>query len=135
MYQSEGRHLVCILFFFCSTYFLRFISDSVVVPKSEEPAEGGTFGATLCDLDEVTTFCFGAGFIIYFTWVNVLFDFAPLMLIIFFHHQSFKHEKVYQTESSLLEQCERELRNGPRHSRANSGTYDPHITVQSLLML
>lgn len=32
VYQSEGRHLLCILFFFCSTYTLRFFSDRLVIP-------------------------------------------------------------------------------------------------------
>lgn len=32
VFQSEGRNLLCILVFFCSTYFMRFISDRCIIP-------------------------------------------------------------------------------------------------------
>ena len=50
-------------------------------------------------------------------WTNVLFDFAPIMVIIYFHHRSFRFDnqqdarnsEVQQEEDNMLGEYEGEL--------------------------
>ena len=38
VFESEAKNLTCILVFFCSTYFLRFVSDYIFVPELGDPS-------------------------------------------------------------------------------------------------
>ena len=53
VFESEAKNLTCILIFFCSTYFLRFISDNYVVPNMTDSLEK----AMPCVLDGYPTHC------------------------------------------------------------------------------
>ena len=85
------RNLSIILVFFCSTYVLRFISDKYIVPRLAQPQHW-----KLCTLEGRTTYCIDSVFIQYYLWTSLLFDFAPLGIIVFFHHRSFRLEKGYK---------------------------------------
>lgn len=84
-FSSEANHLICILVFFCSTYILRFASDRFVLPKLEEEN-------VACMLDGQQTICVTACFVLYYMYSSLMFDFAPLAVIIYFHHMSFKND-------------------------------------------
>ena len=84
-FSSEANHLICILVFFCSTYILRFASDRFVLPKLEEEN-------VACTLDGQQTICVTASFVLYYMYSSLMFDFAPLAVIIYFHHMSFKND-------------------------------------------
>lgn len=45
-----------------------------------------------CMVKGSDTICITSGLIIYYMWLNVLFDFAPIMVIIYFHHRSFRFD-------------------------------------------
>ena len=45
-----------------------------------------------CMVKSSETKCITSGLIIYYMWGNVFFDFAPIMVIIYFHHRSFRFD-------------------------------------------
>ena len=96
-FSSEANHLICILVFFCSTYILRFVSDYWILPKLEDEQ-------ILCTIDDHETICVTTAFILYYGYSSLLFDFAPIAVIIYFHHKSFKNDirSRSQNESNTL---------------------------------
>ena len=85
-FDSEANHLICILVFFCSTYLMRFVSDRWLIALLAKPVP-----CTVPGIDHVTI-CLDITFFLYYLWTSLLFDFAPLSVIIYFHHQSFKND-------------------------------------------
>ena len=83
-FSSEANHLSCILLFFCSTYTLRFLSDYLILPKLQERSV-----PCVINQDHLTE-CVTLTFILYYMYSSLLFDFAPLSVIIYFHHRSFR---------------------------------------------
>ncbi len=85
-FQSEVNHMFVFLFIFAITYLLRWISDAYIVPDIV------TNHVQQCILEGVGTFCVKAGFISYYLWTSLIFDFLPLFIIVYFHHKSFRHQ-------------------------------------------
>ena len=85
-FDSEANHLSCILVFFCTTYLLRFISDFWIIPSLSQYED-----LVPCNLG-YDTLCVNTTFVLYYQWTSLVFDFAPLSVIIYFHHKSFKND-------------------------------------------
>ena len=60
----------------------------------------------LPDTGGVPTACVGGWFLIYYGWTSLLFDFFPLGIIAYFHHNSFKHQKNC---GSVLDTCQSDV--------------------------
>ena len=90
VFKSETKHLSLILAFFSFTYMVRFISDFWIAPIFSK-----TSSLKPCILnDGLETLCGPTIAILYAVWMSVLYDFLPLSIIVYFHHKSFRHDKV-----------------------------------------
>lgn len=107
-FNSEANHLSCILIFFSLTYLLRFCSDQWIIPRLQTEEH-----LVPCTLDGQTTICVNTEFILYYLWTSLLFDFAPIIVIIYFHHKSFKKDtrRNFDGHSSMVASSERETEN------------------------
>lgn len=69
---------------------MRFFSDYVIIPNNIQDGN-----LNQCHIErngvDYTTLCLPFWFLIYYTTTALVFDLAPLGVIIFFHHNSFKH--------------------------------------------
>ena len=90
-FRSDAAHMTCSLAFFVITYWVRSASDYWVVPQLT------TFYQT-CTLDDEPTYCVKEWFLLYYLYSNLIFDFAPLLIIMYFHHKAFSMDQRRQSE-------------------------------------
>ena len=91
-FSGEAKNLLFILLLFSSTYLIRFISDWWVVPNAFYTIT--YYSESNCwvksDGVPINTKCLNFGFYLYYLPITLLFDFLPLIVIMSFHHNTFK---------------------------------------------
>ena len=96
VYESEAKHMTCILIFFLTTYGARFFSDYFAIPYLTNTEHYQT-----CIIDNTETVCVTNSFIHYYLWTSLIFDLAPIGVIIYFHHRSFRLDMKLRQGSVL----------------------------------
>ena len=103
VYESEAIHLTWILVFFLFTYGARFCSDLWVIPYLTRSGN-----LDKCLINGMTTFCVNSVFIIYYMWTALFFDLAPIGVIVYFHHRSFRLQAQLRVGSVLTNNSSKE---------------------------
>ena len=87
-FHNETRNLLFILITFFLTYFTRYISDYFFIPQLNDVDEVGP-----CLYYETKTVCSSFTLVMYYTWSELIWDFLPVFLLIWFHHRNFRPKK------------------------------------------
>ena len=97
-FYGEFAHLSWILIVFVLTYVVRFFSDYFyLAPLIED-----TNKLVECTIDGEDTYCISANVIIYYVWTSLIFDFLPIVILIYFHHQAFSREMDNKRQGSMI---------------------------------
>ena len=100
-FKAEFTNLKITLILFDLTYILRWCSDYYVIPWF---FDGN--GLTKCDYVDPkfqeavdVSFCCNFNFIMYYTLTSFVWDWAPIYIILYFHHRNFKIKRTKSIES------------------------------------
>lgn len=86
VFKTDTARMLWTQIFFVCTYIMRAVSDYFVIPQLEKYRE-------VCTINGTETVCLKSWFLLYYLWTNIIFDFFPLTLIIWFHHRHFRQDR------------------------------------------
>ena len=100
-FKSELFNLKITLLLFDLTYILRWFSDKYVIPWFFDGR--GITGCNVTDNERFPDFdksiCCDFNLIMYYTLTSFVWDWAPIFIILYFHHKSFKIRRSKSIES------------------------------------
>ena len=98
-FKGEFNNLLCILFFFSSTYLLRFLSGWFITPFYIEtnvsyysPRNCLIWAHSGGEEAYARSKCLPFEYYMYYLPIMILYDFFPIMVILYFHHNTFKYD-------------------------------------------